>query len=153
MGEEHPHGPPGPRLEGVGAGDPEPHRVLAGADVRNEGTATGHGMAEAVEDLQVGIHDVGEVPLAAPDEDVAAHHLVVGDADQVHGATAAGWEVGAGLAGALECPDPGPCAPGAGCESVVVRESPGGRRLGIRWRDRRRPYHFKTSRKPSPPTP
>jgi hypothetical protein len=112
MGQEQPHRATRTRLEGVWAEDPEPHRVFAGAEVGDEGAASGHGVAEAVEDRQVGVHDGGEVPLAVADEDVAAHHLVVGDADQVDGATAAGWEVGAGLVVVLECPDPYPGAPG-----------------------------------------
>ena len=96
----------GAGLQHVGSEDPHPHGVLAGTQVEDVGAPPRHRMVEAVEDLQGGVDHRGVVPLVRLDQHVAPGHLVVGDADQVHRAAAAGGQpVVVGVV-VLQRPDP-----------------------------------------------
>ena len=81
--------PLGPRVQGIGAQDPHPNRMLPGTQVDHVGAPTGHRVVQPVQDSKRGINHRGVVPLVRPDENVAPDHFVVGYPNQVDRAPAA----------------------------------------------------------------
>ena len=81
--------PLGPRVQGIGAQDPHPNRMLPGPQVDHVGSPTGHRVVQPVQDSEGGINHRGVVPLVRPDENVTPDHFVVGYPNQVDRAPAA----------------------------------------------------------------
>ena len=106
-------------VDPVGPEHPDSHRMFARAEVGEVGTATGDGPIERFEHAERGVEPRGHMPVAGPDEDVAATELVVRHSREVGGHSIAGSDLGAVGVVALQGPNPDLLATGQHDQFVV----------------------------------
>ena len=122
----HPHQAARPRVDGLGAEHPHPHRVLARSDVRDVGAASRHRVVERGEDVERGVDGSGGVPPLRRNDRVTSTDGVRIDARQVERDAVARRDPRHLTTQRLDEPDSRPMPAGLHRHDVTDRQRPVG---------------------------